>query len=107
MSIIDFKEDDFYTYAMTEAKHCWQLDFLPKPTPCCIHAGGTPCEAKGCLVDDALNGRQVEISSLDDVLFVADLCHSVCRISSMSEDNAEFLQRMAAQGETHLLSIVE
>ncbi len=89
-----------------ESKPCWQIAFLPKPTPCFTRAGGVPCEAPGCPVDDAVaqlqaKGKQVTLDQ------ITQLCHSVCRISSLSEDNGEYIDRMSEQGETHILSILE
>ena len=93
---IDFKDNDFYTYAMTEAKNCWQLNFLPEPTPCFSYTGGKPCGGQGCLVDNSLNGRHMEVSNPVDMELIKDLSHTVCRISSESPDNAEYVQRMVA-----------
>jgi hypothetical protein len=90
---------------MTEAKRCWQTDYLPTPTVCFQKAGNIPCETAGCTVDDAIAslGKDTSVTS-DQILY---LCHTACRMSSVSVDNREFLARMAAQGEKHLLSILE
>jgi len=91
---------------MIEAKHCWQTAYLPTPTPCFKRAGGIPCTAPGCSVDDvvgALKTKEIAIT----LYWINLLCHSTCRISSLSADNDEYLARMAAQGENHLLSILE
>jgi hypothetical protein len=92
---------------MLESKPCFQQNFLILPTPCFIRAGSTPCESSGCLVSDALNGKKVEQTNFDDMVLIEGLCHSACRISSLSEDNDEYLERMSDKGETHLLSILE
>jgi hypothetical protein len=77
---------------MTEAKHCWQTEFLPEPMSCFIRAGAIPCEAEGCLVSNAINNPVVsdDINLLDVVL----LCHFQCRISNLSENNGEYLKRI-------------
>lgn len=74
-------------------KECFQLTSLPKPTPCFQKAGGIPCEGEGCPVTDRINelkGKGIEISEWWKKM----LPHSVCRISSLSRDNAEFNQRL-------------
>jgi len=91
---------------MTEVKRCWQTDYLPTPTPCFNRAGGIPCSAIGCPVDDKVDEfkkQNIEITSYR----IKTLCDSTCRISCVSDDNQEYFERMAAQGETHLLSILE
>ena len=100
------KPPRFPDHCMTEAKHCWQTDDLPTPTPCFKRAGGIPCTASGCPVDDAVDALKTKKIAVTPY-WINLLCHSICRISSLSNDNVEYLERMAAQGENHLLSILE
>jgi hypothetical protein len=87
---------------MKELKICYQQTYLPEPTFCFKEAGYHPCDASNCLVESAIEKIPFVYQSL-----IEQLCHSVCRISSVSQDNQEFLQRMANQGKKHLLSILE
>lgn len=91
---------------MPEEKYCYQIDYLSKPMRCFIHAGNTPCESPGCPVDD--EARSLQENHVPITLEQVRLsCHLTCRVSSMSTDNDEYLARMQALGETHLLSIIE
>lgn len=74
------------------AKECYQEMNPELKTPCYKTAGGTPCVADGCPVKDRimeLNLKKIKV----DTSFLALLLHSTCRISSLSADNIEFLQR--------------
>ena len=86
---------------MVEKKTCWQT-YLTEPTPCFKMAGNSPCDVDDCLVEKAAE----EIPCIYQDLILR-LCHSTCRISSVSENNQEFLIRMSEKGVKHLLSIVE
>lgn len=85
-----------------EAKTCWQTAYLTEPTSCFKMAGSQPCSPDNCLVEKAAE----EIPFIYQDLIVR-LCHAVCRISAVSENNQEFLERMAKKGKKHLLSIKE
>ena len=74
-------------------KECWQLINLEKPTPCFKKAGNTPCNAPGCPVIDKLKELK-ELGLPVDEWWLKMLPHSVCRISSLSPDNQEYLQRV-------------
>lgn len=75
---------------MTERKFCWQTDYLAEPTPCFKKAGGTACETPGCTVSD----RLTEIGGASDPQLIILMCHSRCRISSLSQDNGEYFERV-------------
>jgi len=87
---------------MTEKKTCWQVEYLPEQTPCFKMAGNYPCSPNECLVEKA--AEKIPFMYQDLIL---RLCHSVCRISAVSENNQEFIERMAKKGKEHLLSIKE
>ena len=87
---------------MKEKKTCWQLAYLPEKTPCFKMAGNSPCDADDCLVEKS--AEKIPFIYQDLIL---SLCHSVCRISCVSEENQEFLIRMSKKGNKHLLSIIE
>lgn len=74
------------------AKECYQEMNPQLKTPYYKKAGGIPCVADGCPVKDRimeLNLKKINV----DVSFLVLLLHSTCRISSLSADNSEFLQR--------------
>lgn len=73
-------------------KECIQLT-LPKPTPCFKIAGGTPCITPGCPVKDMMGELKREQLKVDE-LWIGLLVHSRCRISSLSQDNGEFRERL-------------
>jgi len=61
-------------------------------TPCYKKAGGIPCLTESCPVKDRITELKLKRIELD-VSFLVLLLHSTCRISSLSADNNEFLQR--------------
>jgi hypothetical protein len=86
---------------MTEVKVCWQT-YLQEPTPCFKMAGNRSCSPKDCLVEQAADKIPFMYQDL-----ILRLCHSICRISAVSENNQEFLERMAENEKKHLLNIKE
>lgn len=72
-------------------KECWQLA-QGTFTPCFLRKGSLPCSAPDCLVEtrvEELEGRGIKI----DEWWKNMLPHSTCRISSVSLDNEEYLER--------------
>jgi hypothetical protein len=53
-------------------------------------AGGTPCSADNCLVENAAEKIPFIYQHL-----IESLCHKVCRMSADSENNQEFFKRVA------------
>lgn len=73
-------------------KECYQEMNPELKTPCYKKAGGIPCVAEGCLVKDRI--QELKLKKIEvDVSFLVLLLHSTCRISSLSADNMEYLQR--------------
>lgn len=75
-------------------KECLQLE-VDKPTPCFVKAGNMPCVTEGCTVKDRIN----ELSSWDidpPNDFAELLLHSQCRMSALSEENDEFIERISS-----------
>lgn len=70
-------------------KVCYQLVYLPEPTPCFNLGGGRPCAEKGCLVEKALDEQLFVYESL-----IEQLCHDVCRNSLQSPNNQNYLIRV-------------
>lgn len=73
-------------------KECWQLK--KGPTPCFTKKGGVPCSNPTYLVQESidryLSNKRRKGSKRIDPGLIALLLHSVCRISSLSSDNAEY-----------------
>jgi hypothetical protein len=74
-------------------KECWQLRNLKEPTPCFQKAGGFPCSATSCLVEQRIQGLELKGIEIDG-WWKQILPHSVCRMSSLSTDNQEYLERI-------------
>lgn len=72
-------------------KTCWQ-EKVETATPCFYRGGGVPCSEDDCLVDKRIKN----IGGVDKVstAFLNLLLHSCCRMSSLSKDNSEFLERV-------------
>lgn len=85
-----------------EGKDCRQTNYPEDQTPCFKRAGSLPCTSPGCPVKETIEEKG--ITNADTIRL---LLHSRCRISSLSQDNGEYIKRMVAQGERHLLSISE
>jgi len=75
---------------MAKEKYCWQVDFLPEPTPCFSEAGSIVCESDGCSVSDRIEQLNIVVT----LEWIELLCHSKCRISSLSVENNEYLLRV-------------
>lgn len=75
-------------------KECYQEKYPELTTNCYKLVGSIPCESNGCPVKDRieeLNAKGIKV----DTSFLVLLLHSTCRISSLSPNNYEFLQREA------------
>jgi hypothetical protein len=76
-------------------KECYQKKYPDFQTPCFQQiAEGKPCSGNGCLVKVAM-GNYREKDDLRRIEYLRECLHTVCRMSSDSGDNAEFLKRMA------------
>lgn len=73
-------------------KECYQLK-IEQPTPCFVKAGSKPCSGDDCPVADRIQELNTNGSAVSDSLLKLIL-HSICRISSLSMDNAEYIQRI-------------
>lgn len=74
------------------AKECYQETYSHLKTPCYKKAGGTPCITNGCPVGDEIDKLKKK-KILVDTSFLVLLLHSTCRISSLSSDNNEYINR--------------
>ena len=75
-----------------QEKECRQLK-VDMPTPCFRRKGRRSCSGDDCLVES-----RVEELGYDSPGMVELLLHSRCRISSLSQDNAEYLERDDVEG---------
>lgn len=76
-----------------ENKFCWQLDVLSKPTSCFKKAGNLPCSNPDCLVINRmleLMGDGFKVDKWWEVFLI----HTRCRMSSLSDDNFEYKERL-------------
>lgn len=80
---------------MTE-KACYQALHPSDRTDCFELAGNITCSSSDCLVYRAINSGRIPGSLRGNALrsfIVCNLLHYVCRMSSLSPDNAEFFER--------------
>lgn len=75
------------------SKECWQLEHPDEQTTCFRSAGRSPCSKLDCAVGQKIEEIRQEWEKVP-IWIEKLLSHDVCRISSTSFDNKEYLERL-------------
>jgi hypothetical protein len=83
-------------------KECWQLKNPQMQTTCFKEAFSASCSVPDCAVEQNVQGLKLKGEEVD-CWSERLLSHTVCRISSESVDNREYLERTGQTGSLSLL----